>query len=106
MTPLSPLILAQAQPAWFSSVIMLAPMIVLFYFLIIRPQQKHAKELENFRSSLKVGDAIVTIGGVHGSVTEVASDAVTVEVAKGVRLKFERAAVARMQKAAPEGAAS
>lgn len=106
MTPLSPLILAQAQPAWFSSVIMLAPMIVLFYFLIIRPQQKHAKELENFRSSLKIGDAVVTIGGVHGSVTEVASDAITVEVAKGVRLKFERAAIARMQKPAAEVAAS
>jgi preprotein translocase subunit YajC len=105
MTQLSPLILAQAQPAWFSSVIMLAPMIVLFYFLIIRPQQKHAKELENFRSSLKIGDAVVTIGGVHGSVTEVASDAITVEVAKGVRLKFERAAIARMQKPAAEVAA-
>jgi len=48
----------------------------------------------------------VTIGGLHGSVTEVASDAVTIEVAKGVRLKFERAAIARMQKPAPEGAAS
>lgn len=102
----SPMLLAQAQPPWFSSVIMLAPMIILFYFLIIRPQQKHAKELENFRSSLKVGDAVVTIGGVHGTVTEVAAEAVTLEVAKGVRLKFERAAIARTQKVTAEVSAS
>ena len=102
----SPMILAQAQAPWFSSVIMLAPMIILFYFLIIRPQQKHQKELENFRSSLKVGDSVVTIGGLHGTVSEVASDSVTLEVAKGVKLKFERAAIARSQKAASEVAAS
>lgn len=100
------MILAQAQAPWFSSVIMLAPMIVLFYFLIIRPQQKHQKELENFRSSLKVGDGVVTIGGIHGTVTEVAGETIVLEVAKGgVKLKFERAAIARAQKPAAENAA-
>jgi preprotein translocase subunit YajC len=68
--------------------------IIVFYFFMIRPQQKKAKDAKTFRESIKRGDNVVTIGGVHGKVAQVdADDTVQIEVAPGVRLKFEKSAI-------------
>ncbi len=63
---------------------------VIFYFLLIRPQQKRAKEHQNFLDNLKKGDEIVTAGGVIGRITGLTEQVVTIEVADNVRLKVLR----------------
>lgn len=69
----------------------------LMYLLMIRPQQKKAKETQNMLSSLKKGDSIVTIGGLHGIVDEVIETNNTVVIdCEGIYLTFERRAIARI----------
>lgn len=69
----------------------------IMYLLMIRPQQKRAKETQSMLSSLGKGDAIVTIGGLHGVVDEVVEDNNTVVIdCEGIYLTFERRAVARI----------
>ncbi|EXJ22340.1 Preprotein translocase subunit YajC [Alkalibacterium sp. AK22] len=69
----------------------------IMYLLMIRPQQKRAKETQNMLSSLGKGDSIVTIGGLHGVVDEVIEDNNTVVIdCEGIYLTFERRAVARI----------
>jgi len=73
------------------------PLILLFavfYFLLIRPQQKRAKTHKTFMENLKKGDKVVTSGGLYGTITGVTDDAVTIEVAEKVRVKIMKGAVA------------
>lgn len=70
-------------------------MFVIFYFLLIRPQQKKAKEHKAMVEALKRGDDIVTSGGLQGKITGVTDDALTIEIAKDVRVKVDRQAVSR-----------
>ena len=70
-----------------------APLVILFvifYFLLIRPQQKKAKEHKEMLTKLEKGDAVVTSGGIHGTITGVAEDAVTLEIAEGVKVKVTK----------------
>lgn len=73
---------------------MLVLMLVVFYFFMIRPQQKKAKEQKAFRSSLKPGDKVLTIGGVHGKVLEVTDTTVLVN-SEGSKIRFEKSAIAQ-----------
>jgi preprotein translocase subunit YajC len=76
----------------------LLPLIVLavaFYFMIIRPQQKRQKEHKQLMGALAVGDRVVTIGGVYGTVASLDDDRVGIEVAPGMVIEFARSAVAR-----------
>jgi preprotein translocase subunit YajC len=73
---------------------MLGAIILVFYFFMIRPQQKKQKQLQNFRDTLKRGDKIVTIGGIHGKITDVQEGTFIIEVEDGMKLKIEKAAVA------------
>ena len=79
----------------------------VFYFLLIRPQQKKAKEHQQFLNDLKKGERILTGGGVHGRITGLTDSTVTMEIAEGVRVKVNRGsimttvAVAEKQTAAP-----
>ncbi len=66
---------------------------VVFYFLLIRPQQKKAKEHQNFLSNLKKGDDVVTSGGIHGKVTGMTDTIVTLEIADGIRIKVNRPSI-------------
>lgn len=68
---------------------------VVVYFFMIRPQQKRAAEAKKFRAAIAKGSNVVTIGGLHGKVLEVNEETIIVEVDKGVRLKFDRSAIAR-----------
>ncbi len=63
---------------------------VVFYFLLIRPQQKKAKEHQNFIANLKKGDKVVTSGGIHGEITGLTDKVITVEIAENVRVKVSR----------------
>jgi preprotein translocase subunit YajC len=74
--------------------IMMGLLMVVFYFFMIRPQQKKAKDARKFREGLKKGDKVVTIGGLHGRVYEVADTTVLLEVDGTVKLRFEKSAVA------------
>ena len=76
------------------SLLMLGLMVLIFYFFMIRPQMKKQKELKNFRENLKVGDKVVTIGGIHGKILEVSDTTVLVQ-AEGTKLRFDKSAIAQ-----------
>ena len=89
--------LLQAQPqqgADWSFFLMMGLLMVVFYFFMIRPQQKKAKDAKKFRESLQKGTKVVTIGGLHGKVVEVADATILLEVDSNVRLRFEKSAIA------------
>jgi preprotein translocase subunit YajC len=67
--------------------------IVVFYFFMIRPQMKKTKEAKQFRESLKKGDKIITIGGLHGKIVEVAETTFIIETEGGGKLRIEKSAV-------------
>ncbi len=69
-------------------------MFVIFYFLLIRPQQKRAKEHKAMLEALKRGDEVITTGGIHGKITGVTDDVLTVEIAPNVKVRVSRSAVA------------
>ena len=75
------------------TLIMMIAIIAVFYFFMIRPQQKKQKELQKARESMQVGDKVVTAGGIHGRIKEVGDTYFLVEVADGVKLKFEKSSV-------------
>jgi len=66
---------------------------VVFYFFMIRPQQKKAKEQKKFSDEIKRGDYVVTIGGAHGTVAELDGDTFILEVEKGGRIRFNKSAI-------------
>lgn len=72
--------------------IMLVLILVVFYFFMIRPQMKKQKELKKFREGLSVGDKIVTIGGIHGKILEVAESTILIAVDTG-KLRVDKSAV-------------
>ena len=82
-----------ASPASAQGVMSFLPLILIFavfYFLLIRPQQKKAKEHQEFLKNIKKGDAVVTSGGIHGSVTGLTDTVVTLEITDNVRIKVSR----------------
>jgi len=66
---------------------------VIFYFLLIRPQQKRAKDHKALLSNLKVGDQVLTGGGIYGKVTGLRDDIITVEISDKVRVKVNRGSI-------------
>src|ERR1700748_3617590 len=94
MNSLIPAAYAQAGAAspssQFAPVLMMVVFVAIFYFLLIRPQQKKAKEHQALVSKLSAGDEVVTTGGILGKVTEVGDSFVTIEIADGVRVKVQK----------------
>ena len=78
----------------------LVAMFVIFYFLLIRPQQKRAKEHKSMLEALKRGDEVVTSGGMLGRVNNIADDVVTVEVAPEIKIKSQKSAIPTVKKPA------
>jgi preprotein translocase subunit YajC len=74
----------------FAPLLMMVVFIAIFYFLLIRPQQKKAKEHQAMVQRLSVGDEVVTSGGILGKVIEVGESFVTLEIADGVRIKVQK----------------
>jgi preprotein translocase subunit YajC len=89
----------------FSAFIPLILMFVIFYFLLIRPQQKKTKEHREMITNLKKGDRIITGGGIHGRITGVSDTALTVEIADKVRVKVARGNVAALLQPSSQTAA-
>ncbi|CUU04028.1 protein translocase subunit yajC [Candidatus Thermokryptus mobilis] len=92
------LFLIQAQPdatsSLISTIIMFLAIFLIFYFLIIRPQQKRAREHQKLIESLKKGDKVITSSGIHGKVVGLDDRTVLLEVDDGVKIKFEKTAIA------------
>jgi preprotein translocase subunit YajC len=76
--------------------VMMGLFFVIFYFMLIRPQSKRAKEHRTMLAALAVGDEVVTGGGILGRVTEVGESFVTVEVADGVKLKVQKSQITQL----------
>ena len=84
-----------------STIIMLVVMVAIFYFMLIRPENKRKKEAENMRSSLKVGDKVTTIGGILGKVVHVDGDKFVMETgADQVRIELAKWALSTNDTAA------
>ncbi|MEJ6685730.1 MAG: preprotein translocase subunit YajC [Crocinitomicaceae bacterium] len=77
-----------------SSMLMLGLMVLVFYFFMIRPQMKKQKDLKKFREALAKGDHVVTIGGIHGRILEVADSTVLIESEK-TKLRFDKSAISQ-----------
>jgi len=90
-------VFAQAAPApaggGLGMLVMPIALIAIMYFLMIRPQMKRAKEHKSLLDKLARGDEIITSGGIAGTITDIGDNFVTVEVADGVRVRVQKAAV-------------
>ncbi len=80
----------------FSQIIILVVFVAIFYFMLIRPQQKRQKDQQAMLAKLANGDEIVTSGGILGRITEVGDTFVTVEIAEGVRIKVQRGQISQL----------
>ena len=89
---------AQAQPNVLVSVMPMVFLFVIAYFLLIRPQQKKAKDHQKLIESVKTGDQVVTNAGIHGTVSNVKDKTIIVKVADNVKIEFDRAAVVTVEK--------
>jgi preprotein translocase subunit YajC len=77
-------------------------MFVIFYFLLIRPQQKRQKAVQTMQSSLKKGDKIVTIGGLHGTIESIDDLVAVIRSNDGAKLTFDRNAIREVKEASAE----
>ncbi|MDR1221688.1 MAG: preprotein translocase subunit YajC [Tannerella sp.] len=98
MNILSKVLLQAAEPAGgaggsYMSILMIVAMIAIFYFFMIRPQQKRQKDIQKAREAMRVGDKVVTAGGIHGRIREVAEHSMLIEIADGVRVRVDKASV-------------
>ncbi len=80
-----------------STLIMFGAIFAIFYFMIIRPQQKKAKEKEALLGALKKGDKVVTSGGMHGSIAGLDDKTCLIDFGNNLKIKFERSAVATVE---------
>ena len=86
---------AAQQPSMLN-MLLIPLMLVAMYFLLIRPQQKRAKEHQALLAKLASGDEVVTAGGILGKVTEVSDNFATVEIADGVPIKVQKSQVSQL----------
>ena len=87
------MILLQAGSTGMSSLIMFGMLFAVMYFFMIRPQIKKQKKEREYRSALKKGNKVVTIGGIHGKITDIKEDTFIIDVHGGNTLKVEKSAV-------------
>ena len=86
------LLQAQTGSGW-STIVMMVAIVGIFYFFMIMPQQKKAKDQKKFTEEIKKGDNVVTIGGAHGRVAEIEGDTFILEVERGARIKYSKSAI-------------
>ncbi|WP_454893173.1 preprotein translocase subunit YajC [Alloprevotella tannerae] len=89
-----PLAAAQSQGGGIQMIVMLVGLFAIVYFFMIRPQNKKQKEIQKFRNALEVGQDVITIGGIHGTIKRIEdNDIITLSVSTGVEIKFDRSAI-------------
>ena len=76
-----------------SPMFMIIAIIAIFYFLMIRPQRKRQKEIDNFRNGLQAGQEVVTAGGIYGKIKEVSGNIVVLEVAHNVNIRVDKSTI-------------
>ena len=94
------LVIAQAAPAgpnMTGTIFMMGAMFLIFYFLVIMPQRKRTKKVQEFQAALKVGDRVITTGGIYGQVTRISENSIQLQVADKVRIEVARASVGGYQ---------
>lgn len=98
--------LRQGGNAGVMNLVMIVALIAIFYFFMIRPQQKKQKEIKKFRDALNVGDRVITAGGIYGKIRGVKDTTIVLEIADGVRITIDKGSVypsaAQAQEAAKE----
>ena len=87
------LLAAAQQGSMWPTILMMVALFAIMYFFMIRPQQKKQKEVNRFRDALAVGQDVVTIGGIHGTITNIDGNIITLKVATGVDIRVEKAAI-------------
>lgn len=105
MTMLNQILLQDMNSGW-ANILLIVALIAVFYFMMIRPQQKRQNEIKKFREGLKSGDNIVTAGGIHGKIRKVNDSSFSVEVAKDICITIDKNSVypsAEQAAAAKEG---
>lgn len=85
------------NPTQASTLIWFLVLIGVFYFFLIRPQQRRTKEHQKLVDSLKVGDKVVTIGGMYGTIKSLSEKTALLEIAKGVKILVSKTAISRKQ---------
>ena len=98
-----PMLLSAAEPTQksgggMSMMLMMVAMVGIMYFVMIRPRQQQEKALAKQRDAMKIGDGVVTIGGMHGIITNKndSKSTITVRVAEGAKIKFDKSAIAKV----------
>ncbi|WP_339063908.1 preprotein translocase subunit YajC [Tepidibacillus marianensis] len=81
------------QGSWVATILPFALMFVIFYFLLIRPQQKRTKQRNAMLSDLKKNDKVITIGGIHGTIMDITDSQVTLRVNENTKITFDRSAI-------------
>ena len=93
MNALNILLQAAAGGNQWSGILMMVVIVATFYFFMIRPQQKKQKEIQKAREALKVGDQIVTAGGIYGRIREIGDVYMAIEVANGVTIRIDKSSI-------------
>ena len=93
MNALNILLQAAAGGNQWSGILMMVVIVAIFYFFMIRPQQKKQKEIQKAREALKVGDQIVTAGGIYGRIREIGDVYIAIEVANGVTIRIDKSSI-------------
>jgi preprotein translocase subunit YajC len=83
----------QSGFAKYQGIVMMVAIVAIFYFLMIRPQQKKQKAIQKAREALSVGDKVITSGGIYGRIKEVNEGSMLIEVADGVRVRVDKASI-------------
>ncbi|MDH6358976.1 preprotein translocase subunit YajC [Parabacteroides sp. PF5-9] len=93
MSILSILLQATGGGSQWSGLLMMVVIIAIFYFFMIRPQQKKQKDIQRAREALKVGDKIITAGGIYGKIKEIGDIYMLIEISDGVRIRIDKTSV-------------
>ncbi|MEW6067326.1 MAG: preprotein translocase subunit YajC [Nitrospirota bacterium] len=88
--------------SFFASIVPLILIFVIFYFLLIRPQQKRAKEHRKMLDNIKRGDKVITSGGIYGVIEAVGTNTVTLKIAEDVKIKLSKAYIAALRATSDE----
>jgi len=89
---------AQSGGLWYMQLLPFAFIFIIFYFLLIRPQQKRQKEHQNLLSNLKTGDKVITSSGIHGLIANVKDTTFLVKIADNVKIEVDKNAIASVSK--------
>ncbi|MEO8148043.1 MAG: preprotein translocase subunit YajC [Bacteroidia bacterium] len=87
------ILLQASQGSGYSGLVMMGAIVVIMYFFMIRPQMKKAKDEKKFVDSVQKGDKVVTIGGIHGKITEISDTTFLMDIDKNVTMRVEKKSI-------------